>query len=248
MTRDDDDENEGDDDARRSSSARAYAKRRPPALALASGDKTPPGSPSGPFSLHSRRDSLSDASDSFSEVMKETVREEAPRTRSLVVRLKEGDDETLEVRVDAPRLDVVSRRRLGGEKFVFARARTDAERRRCRIARTYQMHVLRLSGTEEEVAGYASRAVAASVSAVASRRVDRPSVERRRVRRVASPRSRVSCPPSGVRSGPPPRPDAPRRRTRVHRAHRRAPPRTAHTAPARHLRGAPIDRTLWLDE
>lgn len=162
MTRDDDDENEGDDDARRSSSARAYAKRRPPALALASGDKTPPGSPSGPFSLHSRRDSLSDASDSFSEVMKETVREEAPRTRSLVVRLKEGDDETLEVRVDAPRLDVVSRRRLGGEKFVFARARTDAERRRCRIARTYQMHVLRLSGTEEEVAGYASRAVAAA--------------------------------------------------------------------------------------
>ena len=52
MTRDDDDKNEGDDDARRSSSARAYAKRRPPALALASGDKTPPGSPSGPFSLH----------------------------------------------------------------------------------------------------------------------------------------------------------------------------------------------------
>ena len=162
MTRDDDDENEGDDDARRSSSARAYAKRRPPALALASEDKTPPGSPSGPFSLHSRRDSLSDASDSFLEVTNETVREEAPRTRSLVVRLKEGDDETLEVRVDAPRLDVVSRRRLGGEKFVFARARTDAERRRCRIARTYQMHVLRLSGTEEEVAGYASRAVAAA--------------------------------------------------------------------------------------
>ena len=91
MTRDDDDdENEGDDDARRSSSARAYAKRRPPALALASGDKTPPGSPSGPFSLHSRRDSLSDASDSFSEVMKETVREEAPRTRSLVVRRHGG--------------------------------------------------------------------------------------------------------------------------------------------------------------
>ena len=45
---------------------------------------------------------------------------------------------------------------------MFARARTDAERRRCRIARTYQMHVLRLSGTEEEVAGYASRAVAAA--------------------------------------------------------------------------------------
>ena len=152
MTRDDDDENEGDDDARRSSSAPRTEETSARARA-ASGDKTPPGSPSGPFSLHSRRDSLSDASDSFSEVMKETVREEAPRTRSLVVRLKEGDDETLEVRADAPRLDVVSRRRLGGEKFVFARARTDAERRRCRIARTYQMHVLRLSGTEEEVAG-----------------------------------------------------------------------------------------------
>ncbi len=40
MTRDDGDENEGDDDARRSSSALAYAKRRPPALALASEDKT----------------------------------------------------------------------------------------------------------------------------------------------------------------------------------------------------------------
>ena len=156
MTRDDDDENEGDDDARRSSSARRTRRDVRPRSRSRAGIRRR-REVLGSVFPHSRRDSLSDASDSFSEVMKETVREEAPRTRSLVVRLKEGDDETLEVRADAPRLDVVSRRRLGGEKFVFARARTDAERRRCRIARTHQMHVLRLSGTEEEVAGYASR-------------------------------------------------------------------------------------------
>ena len=156
MTRDDDDENEGDDDARRSSSARAVARDDVASARDASGDKTPPGSPSGPFSLHSRRDSLSDASDSFSEVMKETVREEAPRTRSLVVRLKEGR-QTPRWRVDAALDSMSSRDGDSGARSSCSRARTDAERRRCRIARTYQMHVLRLSGTEEEVAGYASR-------------------------------------------------------------------------------------------
>lgn len=143
-----------------------YKTKRPPALRLTSEDKTPPGSPSGPFSLHARRESQSD---SLSEMTTTTTKQtptqcevETPRTRSLIVRLKEGDEETYEVRLAAPRLDVVLRRRLKGETFVLARARTDAERRRCRIARTYQMHVLRLSGSAEDVAGYASRADAAA--------------------------------------------------------------------------------------
>ena len=149
-----------------SSTAARYKTKRPPALRLASEDKTPPGSPSNPFSLHVRResqsDSLSEATATATKQSPAPFEVETPRTRSLVVRLKEGDDETLEVRLAAPRLDVVLRRRLKGETFVLARARTDEERRRCRIARTYQMHVLRLSGSAADVAGYASRADAAA--------------------------------------------------------------------------------------
>ena len=140
---------------------RDAARCRPPALnldALKSLGAT--GSPRGPLSS-SRASTGSSSSDAENDADE--------RTRECVLRFVHGDELQSERVVRVRRPDEVTRRSLGEETFVVARAKTILERRRCRAARTYQMHVLRMSGSVDETAAYdAAQACADDVDGVSA--------------------------------------------------------------------------------
>lgn len=137
------------------------AGRRPPALNLdALKSRSATDSPRGPLSS-SRVSTRSNSSD--------TENDAEERTRDVILRLFEGDKLQSERMMQVRRPDEVIRRSLGSETFVVARARTILERRKCRAARTYQMHVLRMSGSVEETAAYdAAQACADDVDGVSA--------------------------------------------------------------------------------
>ena len=127
------------------------AARRPPALRVPTPKYDNTMSPIGPLS--SRRSTSSDSADDTTIDFDDD--DEGPM-KSCILRLLDGDNVARAVVARTRRRDVALRRRFKGETFVVARAHTKYERKKCCAARTYQMHVLRSSGTCEETSRYAA--------------------------------------------------------------------------------------------
>ena len=144
--------------------ARARAFNRPPPLntsssMLKSVSSSRSSSPAGPLSR--RTTPLSSASSAASlfedaEAPQKTL--DDTDLRPCVMRFMDGNTVTHERHVRVIRRDVVLRRRIGGETYVVARARSSDERLRCLAALTSHAHELRLSADESSTAGYAALA------------------------------------------------------------------------------------------
>ena len=143
--------------------SRARAFNRPPPLntsssMLKSFSSSRSSSPAGPLSRRTTPlSSASSAASLFEDAEEKTLNVDTD-LRPCVMRFMDGDTLAHERHVRVIRRDVMLRRRIGGETYVVARARSAEERLRCLAALTSHAHELRLSADESSTAGYAALA------------------------------------------------------------------------------------------